>query len=319
MKHLVKPTLAMLMIGMIYATIWAQPGRRPPGPPARQHRINQSPGALRLVPATKKSPGKSEVSITVQGNDRIIRANGIPGHQTGAFPNRGNPHRITEQSYVYRIPTNPKVADRITPLGMHNFGIAVNGVPFDPGAAEWYLGERGSPWQYEPLSGAITLGIDVSHAHVQPTGAYHYHGLPTDLLKTVHIGSDQHSPIVGWAADGFPIYAVYGYADPQDLKSKIRALKSSYRLKDGNRPKGRGEPGGRYDGTFVADYEFNKGSGDLDECNGRFAITPDFPDGTYAYFLTEDWPVIPRCYRGTPSKDFIRRGPPPGRPGPPPR
>ncbi|MCA9069363.1 MAG: YHYH protein, partial [Planctomycetaceae bacterium] len=232
------------------------------------------------------------------------------------FPNRGNPHHITEQSYEYRIPARPQAARRITPLRMHNFGIAINGVPFDPGAAEWYLGDPSSPWQYEPLSGAIALGIDVSHAHVQPTGAYHYHGLPTDLLKSVKISKDQHSPLVGWAADGFPMYAVYGYSDPKDSRSKIQPMKSSYRLKKGNRPSGRGQPGGQYDGTFVADYEYIQGSGDLDECNGRFAITPDFPEGTYAYFLTEAWPVIPRCYRGTPSTDFVRRGPP-GRPGPP--
>ena len=66
--------------------------------------------------------------------------------------------------------------------------------------------------------------------------------------------------------------------------------------------------GGKYDGTFVADYEFVKDLGDLDECNGRSCVTPEFPGGTYAYFLTEAWPVIPRNYRGTPSADFQRRG-----------
>jgi hypothetical protein len=246
----------------------------------------------------------------------VIRANGIPNHETGAFPNHGNPHPIAEQSYEYRIPAHAKMADKVTPLRMHNFGIAVNGVPFDPGAAEWYLGNRSSPWQYEPLSGAIALGIDVSHAHVQPTGAYHYHGLPTDFLKSVKISADHHSPIVGWVADGFPIYGVYGYSDAKDPQSKIKALETSYRLKKGNRPNRPGQPGGRYDGTFVADYEFVDGVGDLDECNGRFAVTPDFPEGIYAYFLTEKWPVIPRCYRGFPSEDFVRRGPP-TRPEPP--
>lgn len=309
MKQLINPLVAILVTMMAYTAIQGQPGRRP-GPPRRRHMVNQSPAKLSLVPATQKPPSASMVSVAIEGDHRVIRANGIPSHDTRAFPNQGNPHSIAEQSYEYRIPADPKTAPRITPLGMHNFGIAVNGVPFDPEAAEWYLGDPSSPWQYEPLSGAIGLGIDVSHAHVQPTGAYHYHGLPTDLLKTVKIGADRHSPIVGWAADGFPIYAVYGYSDSKDAKSKIQALKSSYRLKEGNRPGGRAEPGGQYDGTFVADYEFMAGSGDLDECNGRFGVTPDFPNGIYAYFLTEGWPVIPRCYRGTPSEDFIRRGPP---------
>ena len=53
---------------------------------------------------------------------------------------------------------------------MQDFGIAVNGVPFDPGAAEFYLGDRQSGWQYEALSGAVPLGIDENYAHVQPTG-----------------------------------------------------------------------------------------------------------------------------------------------------
>jgi len=52
-----------------------------------------------------------------------------------------------------------------------------------------------------------------------------------------------------------------------------------------------------------------KGSGDLDICNGRFTITKDFPNGTYAYFLTEDWPVIPRYFKAEPLK--LRGGGPP--------
>ena len=38
-------------------------------------------------------------------------------------------------------------------------------------------------------------------------------------------------------------------------------------------------------GVFLEDYEYVKGHGDLDEHNGRFAKTPEFPEGTYAYFL----------------------------------
>lgn len=192
---------------------------------------------------------------------------------------------------------------------------------FDPGAAEFFRGQRGTQWQYEPRSGSIALGIDVSHAHVQPTGAYHYHGLPTELLSAVKLEANTHSPIIGWAADGFPIYAVYGFADPQESNSSITKMTSSYRLIDGNRPGG-DEPDGKYDGTFVGDYEYVAGAGTLDECNGRFGVTPDFPDGTYAYFLTEDWPVIPRNFRGTPAKSFERHGPPSGGPRarrPPPR
>lgn len=300
-NHRLSTLLALLGTTVFLSLAFAQL------PPARRHTRVQSDGNPKLVPATSSPTIGNRVTIQIEGNYRVIRANGVPDHMTGAFPNGGNPHRIEAQDYVYRIPAKPTQADQITPLGMHNFGIAINGVPFDPGAAEWYLGQRNSRWQYEALAGAVPLGIDVSHAHVQPTGAYHYHGLPTTLLDTVKLSANQHSPVIGWAADGFPIYAIYGYAEARDPKSKIRALKSSYRLKQGRRPNGPGEPGGMYDGTFVADYEYADKLGDLDECNGRFCITPEFPQGTYAYFLSTAWPVIPRCYRGTPSADFQRR------------
>ena len=269
----------------------------------RSHRVTEK-GVLNPISATDSPPTESEVTISIEGEDRVIVSNGIPNHNTGRFPNRGNPNRITVQQHRYRVPANPRVADQTTPI-RGEFGVAVNGVPFDPGAAEFYDGEPG--WQYEPLSGAINLGIDMSHAHVQPTGKYHYHGLPTGLIDSVKVEAGSHSPLIGWAADGFPIYAVFGYSDPKNAASPVQKLKSSYQLKKGDRPGG-DAPGGTYDGTFLRDYEYVLGAGDLDECNGRFTVTPEFPDGTYAYFMTEQWPVVPRKYRGTPSADF-RHGP----------
>jgi hypothetical protein len=103
---------------------------------------------------------------------------------------------------------------------------------------------------------------------------------------------------------------MYGYTDSNNPASGVAELKTSYRLKQGNRPDGKGEPGGTYDGAFVQDYEYVAGSGDLDECNGRSCITPEFPDGTYAYFLTREWPVIPRAFRGTP--EVLKEFAPPG-------
>lgn len=280
----------------------------------RPHEVNQSDG-LRLHPASSKAPAANQVSFRVEGKERVLVANGVPGHGVGQFPSKGNPHAITEQRYSFRVPAEPALASTLTPLGQHDFGLAVNGVPFDPGAAEFYLGDRNSGWQYEALAGAIGLGIDANHAHVQPTGAYHYHGLPDGLLSSLGVREGEHSPLVGWAADGFPIYALYGYADAK-VAGAVEELRSSYRLREGSRPAGEGHPGGTYDGTFTADYRFVAGAGALDECNGREAVTPDFPDGTYAYFLTRDWPVIPRCYKGTPSPTMTTRsGGGPGGPG----
>jgi hypothetical protein len=275
-------------------------------PPGRTHRVIEK-GELHPVPATSTPQFDNEVRIEIVGDERVITTNGIPNHKTGPFPNRGNPNRMSSRSQVYHVPAKPKRADEPTPL-RGEFGVALNGVPFDPGAAEFYQGA--AAWQYEPLSGAIDLGIDESNAHVQPNGKYHYHGLPNGLLKELGFDPQRHSPLVGWAADGFPIYAVCGYRDPKDAKSGVQKLTSSYQVNEGKRPGGK-SPAGEYDGTFVADYEYVPGSGDLDECNGRQTVTPEFPEGTYAYFLTEHWPVVPRMFRGTPSDDF-RHGPPAG-------
>ncbi len=275
-------------------------------PQPRKHTVIQSDGVLNVDPADVVLPYPIDVSITVEDDKRVITANGIPEHAVGKFPNRANPNAIEPQSYRYEMPAQPALAAAMTQARMHNFGIAANGVPFDPHAAEWYLGVRGSPWQYAVLSGALPLGLDANYAHVQPTGAYHYHLWPTDLLDDLGVAPGDHSPLVGWAADGFPIYALYGYVDPMDPGSGIAELGSSYRLRQGDRPSGGDQPGGTYDGTFLADYEFIEGAGDLDACNGRFGVTPDYPEGIYAYFLSPDWPVVPRCYVGTPDTSFTQ-------------
>ena len=277
-----------------------------------------------LLPASQSPPAKASCTIFIQGTKRIIQSNGIPDHSVAAFPNRGNPHTITEQHYHYEVPANPKIANQATPLVKQPFGVALNGVPFDPGTAEYYQRDRTSKWNYEALSGKVRLGLDENHAHVQPSGAYHYHGLPTQLFEVNSQGNEQMA-LVGWAADGFPVYGIYGYTDAHDPTSGITQLKSSYRIKFGKRPTGNDCPAGDYDGTYTIDYEYVEGLGDLDQCGGRHGVTPEFPAGTYYYVLTNDYPFIPRMFRGTPDPSFERRrggnrmtphdGPPPPRRG----
>lgn len=92
--------------------------------------------------------------------------------------------------------------------------------------------------------------------------------------------SDNHSPIIGWAYDGNPIYGPYGYSTPSGGVPKL--LKSGYSISlQENRPSLSLYP----EGFFVEDYKFI-GNGDLDESNGRFCTTPEYPKGTYAYFTT---------------------------------
>ncbi|WP_237226504.1 YHYH protein [Rubinisphaera sp. JC750] len=259
---------------------------------------------------------ENQVEITVRGEYRYIQGNGIPNHETGQFPNRNNPNQIRPQRHQYRVPVDPVVASQPTPMEGKPFGIAVNGVPFDPGTAETYRGDR--RFHYEALTGVLNLGLDSSNAHVQPTGAYHYHGLPTELIKKEQLRGKQKMTLLGYAADGFPIYSPRSYADPNDPESGTKVLQSSYRLKQGTRTEG---PPGRYDGSFAQDFEYVAGLGDLDECNGREGVTPEYPEGTYYYVLTTEFPFIPRMCKGTPDESFNRRGPGPGqqtRPGPPP-
>lgn len=264
--------------------------------------------AAAALPATRSAGAhENEVSIRTDGDSRLIRANGIPQHAVGEFPNRGNPNAISEQTNAYRVPLNPVAANRPIPMrrGM-NFGVALNGVPFDPGTAEFWRRDPGSGWRYEALSGKINLGLDQNNAHVQPNGAYHYHGLPKGLMADM--SPEKHSPLMGYAADGFPIYGLYGYLDPKDSSKGVKKLQSGWRLKSGMR---NGGPGGRYDGTFVQDWQFVEGAGDLNEANARFTVAPEYPNGTHAYFLTEGFPFIPRLFVGTPDNSF-RKGPPGG-------
>ncbi len=276
---------------------------------------------------------RSYATIKIEGNKRIIDANGLPDHKPGQFPNRGNPNSIGPQHYHFEMPLKPQALDEPKPLRRYLFGVAINGVVFDPGTAEvWLPGEpivsrpnpgtrfepgmdRGRVWNYDGM-GRMNFGIDANHAHVQPTGAYHYHGLPTGLIERLREkqGNDKML-LIGYAADGYPIYAEYGHAKADDASSPLKKLQSSYHLKKGKRPTGGAGPGGKYDGTFVQDYEFVDGSGDLDRCNGREGVTPEYPEGTYYYVVTDTFPFVPRFFHGTPDSSFAKRmGPPPGDP-----
>ncbi len=95
------------------------------------------------------------------------------------------------------------------------FGVALNGVPFDPGTARFWKDDPRSGWDYDALSGRINLGFDGSNAHVQPNGAYHYHGIPNGLLRIR--AQENRMTLLGYA-DGFPIYGPLGYADALDTE-----------------------------------------------------------------------------------------------------
>ncbi len=150
-----------------------------------------------------------------------------------------------------------------------------------------------------------------------------------------------HSPILGWVRDGFPVYGPYGYSSASNSASGVRRMISGYVLRNGQSgtqnltATGRTAipawaarvygvstnqtgpavnttyPLGRYmeDNDYLGDLGYVQGVDfDLDEYNGRWCVTPEFPDGTYAYFVSissNGTPTFPynigRAFYGNPT------------------
>jgi len=218
---------------------------------------------------------------------RSLVANAIPNHTVGTFPNANNPNSIRAQQISATFPLRPAIANANGNNVMVP-GHAINGVKFEPGTGGTCdsanppncsaIGGTGA-WRMEALApSSFNFGTDDNNAHVQPTGEYHYHGLPTGLVNK--LGKGTAMTLVGWAADGFPIYARYGYSSANDATSAT----TLYPM-----------------GSFLQDYEYVAGLGDLDQCNGRTGVTPEFPNGIYYYVITQTFPFVGRCIRGSTS------------------
>jgi hypothetical protein len=285
------------------------------------HSIDQSRGVCSETLSDTPKFSESE-----NGGIRTITANGIPDHKVGLFGGgigSLNPNAISAQSEVYRVTLNPTQVNSFTALlstsgngpnvgPQYSFGILLNGVELDPIAAEPFPHtDRNAPnanWEWNLEATNVNLGLDCNNAHVQPNGKYHYHGKPTSYLSELNVTASAMS-LIGYAADGFPIYYKYAYTDASNSNSAIIEMSSSYRLKQGERPgDGTTAPCGTYNGVYSNDYEFVSGLGTLDEANGREGITPEYPQGTYYYVLTDAFPSIPRYFRATPSDDFKMGG-----------
>ncbi|OYY89391.1 MAG: hypothetical protein B7Y45_12325 [Sphingomonas sp. 28-66-16] len=259
----------------------------------------------------------SRYAWSCTGSERRLTGNGIPDHVTGSFPNRGNPNRIAEQDVRFTTALVPQLyageGQRVKLSGY-----ALNGIKFDPGTAQTCTEgcanagrSHDGQWRIEALGQSyFDFGVDSNNAHVQPGGAYHYHGVPTALVE--RLKGRGGMALIGFAVDGFAIYGPEGHDRPMDASSPIRTMRPSYRLKarpDAGRPPVTLAPMG----TFVQDYEYVAGLGDLDECNGRTDVTPEFPTGAYHYYATRAYPYLQRCVKGRayPGADE-NRGPPPG-------
>ncbi|MEM8621056.1 MAG: YHYH protein [Actinomycetota bacterium] len=247
-------------------------------------------------------------AVTIDGDNRVIEANALPNHDTGEFPNAGNPNEITEQDAAYSYPLVSTWTGE--PTDVRTVGVAVNGVKFEPGTAETVTCESGELYRVEALQDTYDLGLDFNNAHVQPNGEYHYHGISELLVDA--FTSDDDLVHIGFAADGHLIYA-----SPSGAYSSSYQLSSAARTGTGCVASGAAGgdaveiDGSSSDGTYTDDWDFVEGSGDLDECNG---ITID---GGYVYMITEEFPYVPRCLMGEVADDGTAAPSGPGRGAPP--
>ena len=227
---------------------------------------------------------------------------------------------------------NPVPSANPTSTNPGNIGLFVNGVAlFDyrDGVA-WnpqtnaLCGGPGNPpcpggpmaaqdWNRDAIPAELP-GFDCSKGH-PAMGNYHHHQNPSAFkldLQVVSnicnlydadglytIDSTQHSPLIGFAYDGYPIYGAYAFSDTNGMGG-ITRMRSGYHKRnitvrthwaDGTDVDDGPVVGGNYPiGYFREDYEFVQGNNpwDLDEHNGRWCVTPEYPNGTYAYFCTVD-------------------------------
>ena len=231
-------------------------------------------------------------------------SNSVPNHDVN--DQNGFATEIGEVNESFNITRNPSFTANVTPLSIQiDNAIFLNGSKLDMLAAACYgigneplgqekigCGQDNTPWRYDPMHSNNNFGTDSHNAHTQPDGAYHYHGDPKALYDQ---SGNTVSGVIGFAADGFPIYGPY-FEDG----GVIRKATSGYTLKVGQRTNQAGEgafPGGNYDGTFIDDYEFTN-AGDLDECNGMSI------NGSYGYYVTDSYPWVIKCFKGTPDTSF---------------
>lgn len=265
--------------------------------------------------------------VRYSANNVYVSTNGIPTYPTGPFQD-GNPSQAQSQNGIFRFPLKA-VKNEGTPVKttMGNIGLFINGVAlFDPrDGVSWsnaqqrvlggpIMGKGDGIWNRDAIV-AERVGFDCSKGH-PAMGNYHHHQNPSSFkldkkviydvcslydaegLYTINPGV--HSPLIGFAYDGFPVYGAYGFKNSDGTGGLVR-MQSGYRLRSISTRTHYADGTDVTDGPpvnttfplgyFNEDYEFITHPGEedyLDVHNGRFCITPEYPNGTYAYFCTVD-------------------------------
>lgn len=268
---------------------------------------NRYSSAITDVQQNRELAGR--IQVTAYEDHCVIESNSIPNHDTGEGSSRNFVAPVTEIPGEFIIPRKPERQETPTMLDQRSYdAILLNGVVVDILSAGCYrpngdrvdangnvaIGCRSTDkWLLDPLGPGAGFGTDIHNAHTQPNGQYHYHGNPMAMFDD-HPGAEG-SPVIGFAADGFPIYGSYF----KDATGKVRKAKSGYTLKSGTRPSSATDPGGAYDGMYVDDYEFTN-AGDLDACNGMVV------NGQYGYYVTDSYPWLIKCFSGKPDPSFAK-------------
>ncbi len=219
-------------------------------------------------------------------------------------------------TFKFRLNPTPNTGPAVKPPYGH-VGVWVNGVSiYSPLDAKSYKNDTTwfqNAYFWEHL---LLETFDSCWGHPNQSFEYHTHQSPAcvyDQADSLH-----HSPIIGFAFDGYPIYGCYAYENTNGTGA-IKRMRTSYRLRNitdrTTLPDGTVLPPSRYGpiidptatnispsnqsplgaplGAYQEDYEYVAGLGDLDYHNGRFCVTPEYPAGTYAYFVTLDSTLTP--------------------------
>ena len=215
---------------------------------------------------------------------------------------------VSNNIIKFRSPYNVKIIDNI-----YGYKVVSNSTSYDLGFKINSITVESFRLNIIPYFSQFTNKEDNYHGAIDSNNSFNYYSgkfmnalssITNTYLDTSNYSNDKlrhtdgHSKILGISYDGYPIYGPYGYKKALE-SSDVELMKSSYRLKSeftDNRNSIIVVNGSTitYDaGTIIEDYEYESGYGHLDESNGRYCITPEFPNGTYAYFLTFDSSMNP--------------------------
>ena len=224
---------------------------------------------------------------TLNGNLEGVETN-LAGYTT--FQGR----ELREQSLSWNIPRRDlQVVDTSVRTEMKTnstVAVLVNGLPLQ------HL-SQGESWdnQGEWQVNTARRNIRNQTPLCVRTQYVRYHFVTPEVVNLTDWDKNNHSPIVGWALDGLPIYGPYVFSDVNDDTSDVIRIKSPWVLRTGQRQTG---PGGAYTGEFVQDYRLDSTlesqPGYVDRFNHRYAVTPDSNgDKIHHYVLTVDQDHVP--------------------------